>query len=74
MGRLVLLFFRSGDVSGAAIIWQDDLMLLAMVVVEGDAEFVRQGIDDGSPDAKSGKGAGAGHEGDFGEVAPSFAV
>lgn len=69
-----MLLLGGGDVGGAAVIWEDDLVLIAMMVIEGDAKLVRQGIDNGGADAETGEGAGTGHEGDFGEIAPCFAI
>lgn len=35
-------------------------------------ESVGEGVDDGSSDAKTGKGTGTGHKGDFVDILPCF--
>ena len=56
------------------VIGEDDLVFLAVVVVEGDVEFVGESVDDRSADAEASEGARAGHESDFREVGPGFTV
>ena len=70
----IWLFFGFGDVGRAAVVGEDDGVFFAMMIEEGDVELVGEGVDNGSADAKTGEGAGARHESDFGEIGPGFAV
>lgn len=69
---LVRSFTRWGNIGGATVVWDDNGVGLAVMVVEGDVEFVSKSVDQTSADSKTGKGAGARKEGDSGEVMPSF--
>lgn len=44
------------------------------MIFEGDVEFVGESVDDGGADAKAGKRAGAGHEGDFFNILPGLMI
>lgn len=42
---LVRLFTRWGNFCGTTIVWDDNGVGLAVMVVEGDAEFVSKSVD-----------------------------
>ena len=53
----------------------DDLFVsIAVMVVERDIKLVGKGVDYGGADAEAGKGAGAGHKLDFGDVLPGLVI
>lgn len=62
------------DVGATTIIWDDNGVPGAVMVVERDLELVGESIDDTSTNAKTSKGAGARHEGDLGDVMPSLVM
>ena len=49
-------------------------MLLTEVIVERDLELVGESVHDSGANTEARKGAWARHEGELGEVCPSFAV
>lgn len=70
MRNRLRLLFGCGDVGWATVVGKNDLVLGAVMVVEGDAELVGQSVDDGGADAETGKGAGARHKSNFADVLP----
>ena len=62
---IISLFFRFGNVGGAAVVGEDDLVFFSFMVVERDVEFVGESVDDRAAYAEAGERARAGHESDF---------
>lgn len=70
----MLLFAWGSDVGWASVVGDDDGEFCAVVVVEGNVQFVGKGINNGSADTKARERTWAGHEGNFGEILKILAV
>ena len=68
------LFAGFADIGGAVVEGEDDLVFLTEVIVERDLELVGESVDDSGANTEARKGAWTRHEGEFGEICPSFAV
>ena len=65
-----MLFTRLGNIGGAAVVGQNQLMANAMMVIEWNLELIGESIDDSSANAKPRKRARARKIGNFPNLWP----
>ena len=68
------LFFWLRDVGWATIVGDDKVVLITMMIEEGDVEFVGERVDYCGADAEAGERTRAAHEGNLGKVVERLVV